>query len=387
MLPSRVALPFLYRALDFGLGQAGRLGVKSLTRLDWGSLHTAAIRSAGLSDFGNPYYEEGLNALLESVRQDAGMHAYGRFVYRILLINYLKQRLLFVDALKRKPAAFQTELNPPIIITGLPRSGTTFMHRLLSGVPGYLGIPYWRLFRPFPLRKGPDLRRTLAWVELNLLRPALPRMDVKHVLRSEEPEEDLWLTGLTFYSPVFWILAPVTGYLCWFLESDRTMAYAEHALLLRWFQAAEPDKTLVMKAPDHMPDLDKLLAAVPNARVIRLQRDHETCALSLSSLLYTSHALMTADLEPQRLLAANQALIAHYLDRGDPVHSQSLPLMDVAYSTFVSDPLGVTQSIYEFFRVDWTGDVEGAIRKAINGRPSKRQGNHHYKAADYIGTN
>ncbi len=345
MLPSFKSLPPLFQFLQVGVSLTAKLGWP-LTDLSYNGLHAAASRATGLADFGDPYYRIGLKALLESIDQDAAMHTYGRFIFRIILLNYLSQRLRFVQAQKRHPERFQTSLNPPVVITGLPRSGTTFLHRLLATTDSTWGVPYWRLFRPFPGDSGMDIRRPLAWGELNILRPLYPDMDKKHLLRSGVPEEDIWLMGLTFHSPVFWILAPVSGYVQWLCQADRQQCYHEYGLLLRWLQAAHPEKTLVMKAPDHMLDLDLLLKAVPNARVIQLNRDPETCTLSLSSLLYSAHGLFTENRRPQRLYRTNQALTDAYLEscqRAKDIPAVRQAVQDWDYAAFVADPVGMVQ--------------------------------------------
>jgi len=385
MLPSHVPLPHLYQLLDCLLRPLASWNW-SLTRLDSAALHQAAIRKTGLNDFGDTFYRNGLNVLLDSVERDAGMHAYGRLVFHIMLVNYLSQRLYVVDAQKKQKDAFRTALNPPIIITGLPRSGTTFMHRLLSAHPRLMGIPYWRLFRPFPATRRLDLRKWQAWCELNLLRPVLSGLDVKHTLRAREPEEDLWLMGLTFHSPVFWILAPVAGYMRWFLDVDRTKAYEEYALLLHWFQSLAPSKTLVMKAPDHMPDLDKLLSFVPNAHVVQLHRYSKTCALSLSSLLYSTHRLFTCELHPQRIYDINRMLIEHYQEgnlRARRVSNVRQAIFDIDYEEAIADPVATIRRLSTHPGFEWLGWDEDFLKAVHNDRKLRRKPSHHYSAGKF----
>ena len=100
-----------------------------LTRLNEDSLCTAAMKDTGLSDFGDPYFREGLRELLESCRQDANLHAIGRLVVRDMITTFLIQRLKMVEARKQEPEIFNLPLAPPLIVTGMARSGTTFLHK------------------------------------------------------------------------------------------------------------------------------------------------------------------------------------------------------------------------------------------------------------------
>ena len=106
-------------------------------RLDEEALCEAAIRSTSLTDFGDPYYREGLLTLLESAEKDANLHFVGRICLHGMIVTYLSNRLLLMEAQKRSPELFHHPLLPPIIILGLPRTGTTFLHRTLALDPAH----------------------------------------------------------------------------------------------------------------------------------------------------------------------------------------------------------------------------------------------------------
>jgi hypothetical protein len=182
MLPSYVPMPLRYRILDSLGTQAEKLGTP-ITRMDSKTLHQAAERETGLSDFGDPYYRQGLDVLLQSIEKDANLHFFGRFGTRMVMFTYLSQRLLFVEAQKRMPEVFSSEITAPFIIIGLPRSGTTILHRMLSADPGNAGIPMWRLYRPFPPIGKKDDRQAMTRWELQFRRPIFPEMDSKHNTR------------------------------------------------------------------------------------------------------------------------------------------------------------------------------------------------------------
>ena len=119
MLPNFVPMPRTYRILDFLGSQLEKWGIP-LTRMDAKTLHQLAERETGLSDFGDPYHREGLEVLLHSIDKDADLHFFGRLITRMVLINYMTQRALFVEAQKRSPDIFRAELNAPFIVTGIP---------------------------------------------------------------------------------------------------------------------------------------------------------------------------------------------------------------------------------------------------------------------------
>jgi hypothetical protein len=372
LLPAYKPLPFPYRIFNAFGELAERWGLH-YTDLDIDRPRDEAIHATGLSDFGDPYYLMGLEKLLESFEKDAQPHFYGRLVMRFMLDNAFRQRLRSIEAQKRSPVIFQTELIPPLIITGLPRSGTTFLHRLLSADPQNYGVPFWQLYRPFAAPGRPDLRQMLAWLELNVLRPMLPEMDVKHEIRPNAPEESIWMMGLTFQSVLFWVMAPVTGYLDWLMTANWVPYYQEYGLLVHALQAAALGKRLVLKMPDHMPHLDLLLKAVPNAHVIQLHREPETCVLSLSSLFYSTHRLFTEHLQPGRLLEANTKLIDYYQSGNARIRQQAevnRAILDIEYGDLIADPTSTLKRIYRRFGFPINDAVfERTVRTQLRASP------------------
>jgi hypothetical protein len=130
-LSSQMPLPQGYRILNACGTQLEKLGIQQKS-MDIQSLYCAVERATGLSDFWDPYHQEGLEVLPRSIDKDANLHLFGRFITRMVLINYLTQRALFVEIQKRSPEIFRAELNAPFIVTGIPRSGTTFLHTITS---------------------------------------------------------------------------------------------------------------------------------------------------------------------------------------------------------------------------------------------------------------
>jgi hypothetical protein len=117
---------------------AARLPVVAL---DEEALVQAAVKETGLTKFGDLYHREGLLRLLESVENDAALHFVGRLAYREIIVNSLANRLMLAEARKRTLDVFRRPLIPPIIVLGLHRSGTTFLHRMLALDPMHRGIP------------------------------------------------------------------------------------------------------------------------------------------------------------------------------------------------------------------------------------------------------
>jgi hypothetical protein len=386
MLPSQMQLPRAYKFLDSLGTQLEKLGI-SITQMDAQTLRQVAERAAGLNDFGDSYHQEGLEMLLQSIEKDADLHLFGKFGTRLIILNYMTQRLLFVEAQKQTPYVFRTNLNAPFIITGIPRSGTTFLHRMMAIDPNNSGVPFWRLFRPFPTPNKRDLRESTARWELKFRRPIFPEMDTKHYIREDQEEECVWMSGLTFHSIVFWVIAPVSSYAEWLFTQDRTQYYQEYGLLLKAQQQVVPAQKLVLKAPDHTPNLNTLLSVIPNAKIIQLHREPTTCLTSLNSLFYSTHRSVTNDINPQRLAEVNKKMFTHYLETNRNIRDDMVvnddSLLDIKYSQLVADPIGTVRKIYAHFDTPWSNEYEALLQVFVNQHPKNKYGKHHYKPEQF----
>jgi len=126
MKASQLNLPFLYKAFN-SLGKVLLTIGLPILSLDEQTVCESAKKQTGLTDFGNPHYRQGLMRLLDSLENDANLHPIGRLIAKDMVNTYLIQRLRLIEARKEEPEIFDQPLTPPLIITGLARSGTTFL--------------------------------------------------------------------------------------------------------------------------------------------------------------------------------------------------------------------------------------------------------------------
>ena len=84
-----------------------------------------------------------------------------------MVISGLSYYLQVHEAHRLNPELSKIALKDPLIVVGLPRSGTTHLHRLLSLAPDSVDIPMWELFYPTPPTKGFDLRRWGLKIQFN----------------------------------------------------------------------------------------------------------------------------------------------------------------------------------------------------------------------------
>ncbi len=343
-----------------------------------------AMRMAGLGDFGEPDFEEGLSVLCDSAERDARLLFTGRLVYRDQIAHALVTRLRRIEARKRRPEVFKRALVPPLIVLGLPRSGTTLLHRLLSLAEDARSPALWEMQDPIA-GPGPDRRRERSLQEVIRLKKAAPDIDAKHHIDPDEPEEDFFLFDSSLWSFTFWTLVPVYGYLEWYQQRDPRPGYRAYREHLQLFQAESPGKRLTLKAPAHTGYLEALLEAVPEAMIVQTHRDPVKVTSSINSLFYTLHSYFAKPIDIRRTAAANMDMFVLSLER-NTASRQKIPagrILDIRYADLTSDPVSTVRHIYDHFGLKFDDGFESRMRRWMAERPQHKFGKHEYAAEDF----
>ena len=336
-------------------------------------LFAAAERRTGMNDWGDPYFHDGLGALLEALEELPGLSPLGVVTFGNMIRRALINRLLFVG-----DSSPRCRLNSPVIITGLPRSGTSALHRLLALDPGFHAPPLWELLDPFSTRT-PDLRRWRTSAQISFKNRLLPDLDQKHFTRADTPEECTLLLANCFASPLFWDLAPVEGYLEWVQAADQRPVYEDYRRQLEVLQARHPDRRLLLKAPAHLGNIAILHEMVPEAHLIQTHRDPTAAFFSHCSLRETLSSFVMDHPERELIAAQVRRVFEHDLRANLEFHeAKSCEVIHVGCSALSQVPIEVLQEVLGRIGIDWNG--EAADRMANFNRAQSRRGprGHHY---------
>ncbi|MEV5568585.1 sulfotransferase [Spirillospora sp. NPDC052269] len=353
-------------------------------------LHASATRATGLTDFGEDDYTDGLETLLASFRRDERLTPLGSKTQRAFLRGALTARLFAEDAWKRHPGYADVPVERPIFVTGLPRTGTTALHRLLTADPAHQGLELWLTEVPQP-RPPRD-----AWADDPVFQAVQAAYERHHVERPEfmgvhymsaDMVEECWqLLRQSMRSISFECLAHVPSYSAWLAEQDWTPAYRRHRRLLQLIGLNDPGRRWVLKNPSHLFALDALFAVYPNALVVQTHRDPRTAMASMCSLAAQatdgwSELFRGEVISRDQLELWSRGLDAFQAERGRRDPSR---FFDVRYEDFVRDPLGTAEAIYAHFALPLTDGARDAMKHLHTassegrGRPS-----HHYTLADF----
>ena len=375
---------FLARLIN-GLGSVYLRFAPNALPINTDYLHEKAMKDTGLTDFGDPHYLEGLGVLLSDFDKNTKANFIGRLAFQDVLIRQLRNRLRFVEYKKKHPEVFEKPLLAPLLITGIPRSGTTFLHRLMNEDEHWRSLKLYEIQQPIPPAQGQkDKRRSETAKELKPLDLFVPELDSKHLLRADMPEECMWLMGITFCSLEYILEMPLRDYLDWYLQHDRSQAYREYAQLLQIAQAQAPGKPLLLKAPSHRGSLDYLKAVIPNIRLVITKRDRHESAASFSSLLYSALRNNVPVLDKQRLGETVLKLFSCEEERQKTFLAKH-PLLSCTalYQQIRLDPLATVSKIYQHYDIPLTREAEEKMQAYAITNPQHQYGVHQYSLNDF----
>lgn len=363
-------------------------------RADVGSFEdiaAAAERTTGMSDYGGTAHEEGLRLLVEDLNSpEAGLTGKGNYFQRSEVKSALVGRLLTQAQFNARPEYADVPIERPVFVMGLPRTGTTALHRLLHADPSAQGLEMWITQYPQP---RPPRETWESDPIFNAMQQAFQAHHIAspeylgiHYMDATSVEECWRLLRQTGKSNSYESLANVPRYTEWLAKQDWTDAYARHKENLQLIGLNDQDKRWVLKNPSHMTALDALMTVYPDALVVYTHRDPVTCiasSCSLSAETTVGHSTTFVGETIGRTQLDLWSRAYHAFHDARPRYDQD-QFVDVAFSDLVKDPLGVTRGIYERFDLDWTPGVQAAVEEIDReARSGAAKPSHTYSLSDY----
>ncbi|MBS9372971.1 sulfotransferase family protein [Rhodococcus sp. B50] len=353
-------------------------------------LHASATRLTGLADFGDDDYRDGLEVLLESYARDEKLTPLGSKMSRVFLRGALVARLLSEAAWTRHPEHADVPVTRPIFVTGLPRTGTTALHRLLVADPAHQGLEMWltEMPQPRPPRETWAENPVFAGIEAGFAQHHVehPEFMGVHYMSAAEVEECWQLLRQSFRSISYECLAHLPTYSRWLAGQDWTAAYARHRRNLQLIGLPDAGKRWVLKNPSHLFALDELLEVYPDALVVVTHRDPRTVIPSVCSLAAQATDGWSEAFAGQTIGRSQLDLWARGFDHFTEARRRHDParFADVDYRDFVADPLGTVGSLYDRFDLPFTPGAERAMADLHEeSRSGARKPEHRYTLEEF----
>ncbi len=364
----------------------GARAVSPLLRLDAQAFQDAARRQTRLEDFGDARFRAPLERVIESLELEADLTLLGRIAARKDLTRLLASRLLMAEDRRRHPEIAAGEIRRPIVITGLPRTGTTILHAILSQDPRNRVPMTWETMYPSPPprkatydrdRRIGVTRRQIGW--LHRLAPDFRRI---HPVGAQLPQECLVLHSLTFESFQFETMFDVPSYQSWLEAQDLHHSYEGHRWFLQHLQSRCAGDRWVLKAPAHLYGLPALFATYPDAGVVMTHRSPLEVVGSVASLTVVLRSAFSDSVDARavgREMTERWArgMTKALADRDDGC-APARQFFDVDYRELVRDPIGVVRRIYSHFEIEWDALAEKHMRDFLAHNPKDKHGKHQY---------
>jgi hypothetical protein len=361
--------------------------------LDFDSIVAEAReRAGGLSNFGDPSWEEAARRLLASLEQEAKLHEVGRATMRERVVQMLENRLRAEEHFARHPEIADEEIVRLFAIVGLARTGTTMLHRTIASDPRVFALLWWESRAPAPLLEpfeGTDPRILKAEAEIAAMIEAVPDLMASHPFDAHSPDEEIMLMEHSFYSTNTEAFVAVPSYSRWLDEQDQTPGYAYLKRLLQLLQwekkrngaAAE---RWVLKTPHHLGFMQYLFATFPDAQVIQTHRDPVETIPSFASLCHNVRMTNSDEVDPLVSAADWGGRMQRALPRCmDFRKTHDDRFIDVWYDDLLREPLVEIQRIYEFVDLEFTPEAKAAMERwQIENQRDKRP-SHDYHLEDF----
>lgn len=346
---------------------------------------TEAMTRTGLDDFGDQDFLTRLDLLVQEWSSDTGLNNLGRLSLRNKLVQHASSRLLIHKTLSDHPEIHDIQIEAPIIVAGLPRSGTTHLLNLMAADSRLRSLPLWEAYEPVPLPGETSAENSVdpryqrcadAWAGMQMATPHLAAM---HPMHPDHIHEELELMGPDFASYNYEWLAPSPRWRDHYLATDQSPHYAYMKTVLKlllWQQDADRPRRWVLKCPQHLEQLPVLTKVFPDATVAITHRDPISVLQSTITMLGYSQRMNRTQVEADALLDYWLDRIEHLLracvaDRDALPPEQSL---DIPFSDFMADELGTIAQI--FARADLPVDetATDALQGYIDEHPRGRDG-------------
>ena len=352
----------------------------------------------GLSDFGADDFRVRLGVLRDEWSADPELTALARISLRNYLVRYAANRLLIHDTLQRHPEILDERIERPLVVVGLPRSGTTHMVNLLAADDRLHSLPLWESYEPVPRRgeaplpdgSDPRYRRCAeAWEGMKRMTPFIAAM---HPMDPDHIHEELELMGPDFASYNFEWLAMSPRWRDHYYATDQTphYEYMKNVLrLLQWRrrQAGQGDKRWVLKCPQHLEQLPVLDRVFPDATVIVTHRDPV-------AVIQSSVTMQAYSQRINRRRVAMRELVAYWSDRVEHLlracvrDRDLLPAarsFDSPFHEFMADEIGTMTKVYQRAGVDFRPTARERLERYVAAHPRGKEGKVVYRLARDFG--
>lgn len=374
--------------------RGGEIVIPEEARFETESVLDAARARTGLEDFGDDDFLEPLQVLLDSLDREARLSPIGRATQHARIVGSLATRLSAQDYFARHPEILEEEIQAPLVIVGLARTGSTMLHRLLSADPEVYSVRWWECRSPAPYPgsdwREADPRIPDAHAEVEAILESTPILRTMHPWDAEGPDEEIMLIEHSFLSTVPESGAHVPSHRDYVTRHDLRAGYDYMKRMLQFLQwqkrqSGQDRQRWVLKAPFHLAYIEHLIRLFPDVRFVQTHRDPVETTPSISSM-YSALWTLGSD-EVDKHVVGHQCLERWSWALGRCLASRDAGaedrFIDVLYDENRRHPMRSIERIYEFIDRPFTAAARHAMARWGEDNRRDKRGAHAYQLEEF----
>jgi hypothetical protein len=353
-------------------------------------LLAAATHKAGSSALGDEWFLEPLAVLVRSLNDEARLSEIGEQMTARRLTALLVDRLRLRALQREHPEILEEEVRVAAEICGLPRTGSTLLHRLLAASPQLTSTASWECSYPLPFPdEGPaaEERKRRARERMEAFLALSPEFAQIHTVTWDGAEEDVLLVDRSFTSMSFDSFYWVPSYGIWLRGFDQSKAYGElreWLQVLQWQDPTRSGRRWVLKSPHHLTAAETVLDTFPGCRIVMTHRSPVQAVPSYASMVMSMTKQFSEDPDPVAIGQYWSERFRETLQSFATVReARPERFVDVHFTAMLSDPLGQSHRVMTALDMTPGPADEAAWAAYLEQNQAERHGSHSYTAEHF----
>ncbi|MGV3480865.1 MAG: sulfotransferase family protein [Sphingobium sp.] len=351
-----------------------------------------ARAQTGLSDLGDTWFFANIDALIPALNSEARLSAAGVQSASAMIVNGLVNRLRHVELVKRNPEILDEPIDVAAVVVGLPRTGSTMLHRLLASAPGMTGARWFETqnYAPIPgeARGETHLRRAVAQGFLDYMIATIPDLMSIHPMSLDQPDEELIILGQLYSSTMIEGTYYVPSFAHWLTANDRFQCYRDLRQILQSLQWQDPGRKgakWVLKTPGHLMALDAVMEVFPDAKIVMTHRDPVATVPSYCSMEHSLYQMVSDSVDKASVAEFWVDRLADLMARFMLVRERvgGRNFVDVRYADLLADPIGEGTRVLEAAGVAVTPEIRAGMGQWIEANKREDRAAHRYTLEDF----
>ncbi len=351
-----------------------------------------ACEQTQLTDFGDTWFMAYLDKFIECLGLEARLSEAGFFGAQAMINSALSNRLRHIELVKQNPEIKQEKVNVSTIVVGLPRTGSTMMHRMLAAADGMTAVKWYEAqnytLLPNEQRGDPTPRLEAAQMIMDHMLAAIPEIMSLHPMSLDQPDEEVIILGQLFSSTMLESSYYIPSYAAWLMHQDRQKPYEDLYEILQSFQWQDPARkgaNWVLKTPGHLMALEAVLKVYPDAKIVMTHRDPVDTVASYCSMMETLYRMGSVSITPKMIGAFWLERLHEWtkIFMQTRLNADAARFIDVKYTDLLEAPIAVGEKVLASAGIEITAAITNGMGDWIEGNKREARAPHQYDMSDF----